>query len=215
MEASFAEVAKYTGIIGLVLFVLFVLVKGLLALNVFSTLPEGHTYEILNKLLNVVLIICLAAIVFGSIEKCKTLFVDKSLYNIEFEEIQIFYAGNELPAEMRDYNICFSVRSGNEKDHEEIDLVLRNFVKPSPNKTISLRESELKNVKSSDGCEIHIGFDPIKSNACAKNTDIIFEGKISKMDFEHFKNSGNCPPITLEKNNFILTITYKLIKQNQ
>lgn len=215
MEGSFAEVAKYTGVIGLVLFVLFALVKGLLALNVFSTLPEGHTYEILNKLLNVVLIICLAAIVFGSIEKCKTLFVDKSLYNIEFEEIQIFYAGNELPAEMRDYNICFSVRSGNEKDHEEIDLVLRNFVKPSPNKTISLRESELKNVKSSDGCEIHIGFDPIKSNACAKNTDIIFEGKISKMYFEHFKNSGNCPPITIEKNNFILTITYKLIKQNQ
>lgn len=46
METSFAEVAKYTGVIGLVLLVLFALVKGLLALKVFSTLQSEHTYKI-------------------------------------------------------------------------------------------------------------------------------------------------------------------------
>jgi hypothetical protein len=139
---SFPEVAKYAGQIGLVLFVLFALVKGLLGLKIFTLLTQGQSFHLLNKLVNVVLTISVFAIGAGLIEKCNKpelphpvtvvqtprldSVIDKfigpfnyqsngqdgSKYNIIFDEVMVRYRALHLPSGARNYQVCFKATAG-------------------------------------------------------------------------------------------------------
>jgi len=222
MESSFVEIAKSAGPIGLVLFVLFALVKGLLALKVFGPIPSEHTFSLLNKLINVVLIISLVAIIASLIEKCSISFdglpspKDKNTYTIIFDEITIMHMQNGLSPEMKNYRICFEARSGNDIITKEVDKPLSSFVPEwGPKTPISLRGLEIKNVKGTEGCTLRLGFDPSMSKACAENADIVFKSEISKTEFDFANKLGTFPPILMKMNNFILNVNYKITKQTK
>ena len=221
MESSFAEVAKYAGPIGLVLFLLFALVKGLLALKIFSQITSEHTFSLLNKLINVVLIISMVAIIASLIEKCSPSIggpprqVDNNIYTITFDEIAMIYMPLRLPNEMKDYRICFEARSGNDIINKEIDKPLSGFVPERGLATpISLRGLQIKNVKAAEGCTLRLGFDPTMTNACAENADIVFKFEIGKEQFDYASHGGTMP-LQDDQSNFHLDIKYKIIKQNE
>ncbi len=222
VESSFVEVAKYTGIAGLALFVLFALVKGMLAMDVFTRITSEHTYIILNKLINVVLVISLVAMLSGLVGKCNPsigdllIRKDNNTYTITFDEIQMMYMGFGLPSEMKDYRICFEARSGNDIITKEIEKVLGSYVPErglaSP---IPLRGLQIKNVKGSEGCSIRLGFDPTILNACADNADIVFKSEISRKQFDSANHLAAFPPINMQMSNFILDVKYTITKQNE
>lgn len=222
MESSFIEIAKYAGQIGLVLFVLFALVKGLLALKIFTPIASQHTYMLLNKLINVVLIISLAAMLSGLVTKCNPSIgslsgqTDNNSYTITFEEIDIMYMGIGLPPEMNNYYICFEARSGNDIIKKEVDKPLSSFVsKWSPPIPISLRGLQIKNVKGVDGCTLRVGFDPKMAKACAENADLVFKSEIGENEFNFANHLNTSPPVRMEMDNFILNVRYKITKQSE
>lgn len=233
---SFAEVAKYAGQIGLVLFVLFALVKGLLALKIFSQITSEHTYRLLNKLINVVLIILMTALIAILAGKCSkenanpniTINtpsmtppsfedlnpVDTNKYTITFDEIKIMYQGLNVPQRAKNYRICFQAQTSQQTIEKLIEQRLGSFLPewdaPTP---ISLRGVVLKDVKSSEGCTLQIGFDGTKNVSCTKDAAILFESNIGSNEFKFANNLNSFPPINMEMSNFRLQIKYRIAKQ--
>lgn len=229
MESSFIEVAKHAGPIGLALFVLFALVKGLLALDIFTKMPSDHTYKILNNLLNVVLVICLVAMVAGLIGKCNdnittviteitppdtgnTKSLENSKYTIVFDEIVMTYLPISLSENLKSHRICFKVNTGTQTETKQINNRLGSFFPSKGLATPIPLKLRLEDVKAEQECSILLGFDPSLSNACTENAEISFPFTLGKMQFDYANNAGGAVmPLRMNLNNFSIEIKYRIV----